>query len=82
MQKEITSASVIFFPFTRIRSRKSKICGEVKSPTFSFNSVSIDAVKEAVDPLPFVPAMCINCNLSCGLSKEFRREITFDKPGL
>ena len=44
VQKEITSASVIFFPLTRILSRKSKICGEVKSPTFSPNSVSIDAV--------------------------------------
>ena len=55
-RKSRTASSLIGFPSTVMRSRKSMRCGEVYRPTFSpFQRSSASAVATTL-PFPFVPA--------------------------
>ena len=63
------SLSVIFSPFIRMRSLNTSRYGDVKSPVLKPLFFSISAVIAAVEPLPFVPAMCMNFSFFCGLPR-------------
>ena len=66
LQASLNLSSEISCPFRRIRSFTLTRCGEVNAAVVFPCSFKTASKKAQTDPLPFVPAMCINLRFFCG----------------
>jgi hypothetical protein len=78
--EETTSLSVISTPSTLIRSVKLTRWGEVKSPVFVPERLSMEARAAAVEPLPFVPATWMLLNEPWGSPNRLSRARGLSRP--
>src|SRR5579859_3436938 len=73
------ASSLISSPFTRMRSLIFSRCGEVLSPVRNPAQRSIDSRNAAVDPFPFVPAMCAEGYARSGLPSRSLSVVMFSR---